>query len=235
VISEAPTHNQIWLALTGAAQRRLKTTEENKRVYRRLLLAVGRRRLLGHRAHFIKFTSFNILFFDFIRSAFPDVPAIFLYREPAAILASFEKNPPGWLRPDEATFQKLLACTAQAGFFGGNTRDSAAEGLAGLFAAGLRAGASGVRYLNYRDLTAGNLPVILDALRVEATEEELVLMQGQFKFDSKVEHKAAAFTATRSDHSRIASSQTELLDMLKQQYHQLVHSELNVVKARGAL
>jgi hypothetical protein len=93
VFSEARPHNQIWKALEARGN-------AETRLYRRLVLAMGRRRLRSHTAHIIKFTSFNIAAFDFIRAAFPGVPALFLFRDPGEVAASYARNPPGWIGGD---------------------------------------------------------------------------------------------------------------------------------------
>ena len=48
----------------------------------------------------IKFTSWNVLFVDIIRAAFPDCPWLFLYREPLEVLASHLRHPARWLTND---------------------------------------------------------------------------------------------------------------------------------------
>jgi hypothetical protein len=49
---------------------------------------MGRQRTSEQKAYFVKFTSYNVLFIDFIKAAFPDVPCLFLYREPGEVLVS---------------------------------------------------------------------------------------------------------------------------------------------------
>ena len=75
IFSEAGPHNQIWRALSGDRQTRIE-------MYRTLVLTMGRPRLSSYQAHIVKFTSFNIVNFPFIREAFPGVPALFLFRDP---------------------------------------------------------------------------------------------------------------------------------------------------------
>ncbi len=58
---------------------------------------MGRRRLPSYRSHIVKFTSFNILKFREIRQAFPGVPAVFLFREPGAMLESYHRSNPSWM------------------------------------------------------------------------------------------------------------------------------------------
>ena len=226
VIGEAAAHNQVWLALTNNGEVTLTTSEENQQVYKHLVLAMGRKRLLGHEAHFIKFTSFNILFFDFIRSVFPDVPAIFLYREPVDILASYAKKPPGWFNSNQEPLRRLLA---KATLDVGEAQDafgSAANAVVAFFTAGLRAAENGARYLNYTKLNPDNLPVIMNALNVSLTVNQLTTMQSQFKFDSKVDHRATRFAGSRVQDTLAIEERSR--DRLRRLYDQLVRSDFNV-------
>ena len=233
VIGEAAAHNQVWLELTNSGEVALTATEENKQVYKHLLLAMGRKRLPGYEAHFIKFTSFNILFFNFISSVFPDVPAIFLYRKPLDILASYAKAPPGWFASNQETLRLLLAKTTLDGREAGDPFGSPANAVTAFFTAGLRAGESGARYLNYPELKPANLPAILRALNVSITMNQLTTMQSQFRFDSKVDHRATAFVAGAKPQDTPAI-EGPLGDRLKRLYDQLVRSGFNVVPPRFA-
>lgn len=227
VIGEAPAHNQVWLELTNNGEVALRATEKNKQVYKHLLLAMGRKRLPVHEAHFIKFTSFNILFFNFIRDVFPDVPALFLYREPLDILASYEKNPPGWFASKQEPFRRFLTKIAMDGGEPKAGCDSAAAAVTAFFVAGLRAGESGARYLHYTELSSAKLPSILRALNVSSTKSQLSAMQSQFGYDSKVDHRATRFVANAQppDTPAIEERSREILEQL---YDQLVQSDSNV-------
>lgn len=231
VISEAPTHNQIWLTLVGADSKRPEATEENKQIYKRLILAVGRRRLPEHHLHFIKFTSFNILFFEFIRSVFPDVPAIFLYREPGPILDSFVRNPPGWLTSKDETMAKLLT-GIQENKIDPRSEVTAARVLTEFFEAGLRAESAGTRLLNYSALSPQNLPAILDALGIQGigtTAQLLARMRNQFQFSSREEHRLAVFVPPSLAEPRNLHIEPHLMQSLEKLYDDLRRCESNVV------
>ena len=232
VISEAPTHNQIWLTLVRADSKRPEATEENKQIYKRLILAVGRRRLPEHHLHFIKFTSFNILFFEFIRSVFPDVPAIFLYREPGPILDSFVRNPPGWLTSKDEALAKLLDS-----FLGDKceprSEQSTAQLLIEFFEAGLRAASAGARLLNYSALNSQNLPAILDALgipRIGTTNQQLALMRNQFQFSSKEDYRLSVFSAPSSVERHKRNIAPQLMESLEKVFEELRRCDSNVVR-----
>ena len=80
VISEAPPVSSIIRAPVSGGERR--------RWLRWMINAFGRRRRNTDRNYFLKFDSWNILDLDLIRSAFPEVPWIFLYRNPVEVIVS---------------------------------------------------------------------------------------------------------------------------------------------------
>jgi hypothetical protein len=132
------------------------------RVFRNLVHAMCRKRVPSHQRSFIKFTSHNIASFGFIRAAFPDVPALFLSRDPEEIVASFRHSPPAWtdrLGNVEAVVRATLAHSETAG--------------------------ASLHRLDHRQVTAGNLPAILAHFGYEPDAEQLRLMRTQFAFDSK--------------------------------------------------
>jgi len=222
--------NQMLLALTENGAHPLASSAAGMSIYRHLLLAMSRRRLPEHTACFIKFTSFNILCFDFINTVFPDVPAIFLYRDPARSLSSFRRNPPPWFDNEGADLKPLLL---------GRIADRSPAGIewelpaliAEFYQAGLRATSRGMKLLNYQDLSAANFCTILKALNgPESSEAQLAQMQTQFSYDAKEEWRAERFNhagrATRdSESGREEENLTEL-------YQQLAQSEFNIIPPR---
>jgi hypothetical protein len=71
---------------------------------RALLSALGQPRRGAERHLFVKFDAWHVVDLEFVQRAFPNVPCIFLYREPAAVVASQQRMPglhmvPGVLNP----------------------------------------------------------------------------------------------------------------------------------------
>src|SRR5262249_39014531 len=194
-IGEAAAHNQILLALTDGGRTSLQTTFAQQTIYRNLLLAMGRRRAPEYTRYFVKFTSFNVLFIDFIRSIFPTVPAVFLYRALEQILASFERDPPPWLDQNQDGLRRLL--TMRMKLRQRTDIRLMEELLAEFFYAGAVI-TDGVKLLNYEDLQAEHLPEILNALNVESTDGQMRRMQTQFAFDAKEENRERPFSSNRT-------------------------------------
>jgi hypothetical protein len=185
VISEAPPHFFIWPLLQGSWQATILADDRNIRRFRNLTLAMGRRRRDEYSAHFVKFTTYNILFIDFIRSAFPDVPALFLYRHPGEVMIAMVRESPGWSRLKNTDFGAAVAgCTvnevqklSMMTFY--------ARCLARFMAAALRASTEGLSLANYGLLRRDALNPFLAALHYQAESQDLLLMQEQFDYYSK--------------------------------------------------
>jgi hypothetical protein len=192
VISEAAPQNQIWEFLAADGEKFPEKSERNKRIYKNLLLAMARKRVAAHEKHFIKFTSFNIRFFDFIKSVFPDVPSVFLYREPKRILASLNKKPAAWsdLKNQESV-KFLLGVSPEKA-----TTGFAAQAIESFFTVALRHGSGKLKYLNFDKLNRENLPIVFKFFNVEAEESELKLMQSEFNFYSKSDFNKKKFSGS---------------------------------------
>ncbi|MGZ3872329.1 MAG: hypothetical protein ACXVJD_05405 [Mucilaginibacter sp.] len=148
-----------------------QAASKNKHIYRNLVLAMCRRRVPTHRHAFIKFTSHNIHYFELIHSAFPDVPAIFLSRDAPGIVASFRRQPPGWLRDGMDLEEKIKEFLAKA-----NSISSRA-----------------LKHIDHAAVTAENLSMILNYFKVNPHETALDLMKSQFTYDAKVEFNRKKF------------------------------------------
>lgn len=69
---------------------------------RGMVSALGQSRGLADETIFIKFDSWHINFLSLIRRAFPDVPAIFVYRDPLEIMASQMRSRAAFMMPGMA-------------------------------------------------------------------------------------------------------------------------------------
>lgn len=167
VLSEVAPLGQV-LPLFNSATADIASS---KRIYRNLVLALCRHRIETHSHSFIKFTSHNIHFFDLIHAAFQDVPAIFLSRDPAEIVSSFRKAPPGWLKDG----------------------DDLEEIVSGFLTRAQRIAPEQLRSIDHLEITPEKLYRVLDYFKVYPGVTELDLMKSQFDYDSKVEFNRKKF------------------------------------------
>jgi hypothetical protein len=146
-ISEATPVNQL-IARSDIPE------QERALLLRGLIRALG---LLddasGELPSLIKLTSWNVLFFDIVRAAFPDTPWLFLYREPLEALASHERHPARWLA-DDGFFATLTEVHRLPSLAGLAREQRSAAVLAAYGRAALDASPAAVNLLNYNQLPA---------------------------------------------------------------------------------
>jgi hypothetical protein len=232
VISEAPPQFFIWPVLQGDWLAPLEHTAENKRRYRNLLLAMGRRRRDEHQAHFIKFTTYNVLFINFIRAVFPDVPALFLYRHPAEVLIAFADQGPGWQAAKDEGLGAFVAGCSLSEVESMSIQAFHERFLGRFMAAALQAEVEGLTLSNYRQLDRRHLARILQALNYTAESGELALMQEQFDYYSKDDNQQTRFVPDEIEKQRGITDEIELLakPRLMPLYEQMEEAANNIVK-----
>ncbi len=100
VMSEAEPINAVvqWAACSGASR------DEQVAALRGVVLALGRNRSGAARRYFLKLDAWHTLALPLFRAAFPGVPWLFLYRQPAEVMVSHARQPgmhgvPGVLPP----------------------------------------------------------------------------------------------------------------------------------------
>jgi hypothetical protein len=181
VISEAAPLNQIWEILKEIND--MNKLEEFKIIYQNLLLSMLRHRLKSHKYSFIKFTSYNIHFFQYINDIFPDVPAIFLYKEPNEVISSFAKNPSGILNLSN----KTLA------FFTGIVNPNMESIVQKQISEAFEIQDDKLKRVKFESLIPENLILFCQYFNVEINPNQLKTMITQFKFDSKVDFNKKEF------------------------------------------
>ena len=183
VISEAGALNSIWNYFAQLEKKHALADSEKKKIFKNLVMVMGRPGTKTEQHYFVKFTSFNILFFEFIHAVFPDVPAIFMRRDVDDILKSFGKKLPGWLDPDN---RGLLNTTAST---------DARVILESFFAEARKFPPERLLPIDYKTLSTDLLPLILKHFNIDVEDDGLSLMQKQFAFDSKIEFNRKKFNS----------------------------------------
>jgi len=196
VFAEASPHNQIW---RRADRSTTAGAGSEAAAYRKLFLAMGRRRLPSYLSHIVKFTSFNILKFREIRDAFPGVPALFLFREPGAMLDSYRRASPSWMGR-ELWIGRTLA-----------TPETAIEAF---FREALAIRDPDFRCLDYALLTPESMPSILTFLHLNPSPQELRLMSEAFLWDAKSGGIPRPFVPRMSSAAEVPERLQELYTQL---------------------
>jgi len=83
-----PLQEGFWAAATDHWQRPLSHDERTLQMFRNLLRLLARRRRSEYRRCFVKFISWNVVYADFVKAAFPGTATIYLYRDPVEVIAT---------------------------------------------------------------------------------------------------------------------------------------------------
>lgn len=190
-----PLQRGFWATITRDFTQAAKPSADNLHAFRNLVLAMARRRRPEQTYSFVKFISWNTLYMDFAMQAFPDVPALFLYRDPVEVIASV-------LRETSAVL--WAKGRPQAGFLAGVDWQATqamgeVEYLSRCFARYLevaeQAGGK-VAHVNYTAINPANFPAMLArGLHFNPGADELALMIEQFAFHSKDDSDSQKFEA----------------------------------------
>lgn len=208
-----PLQRGFWATITRDWTQEAAPSPGNLKAFRNLVLAMARRRRPDQRYSFVKFISWNTLYLDFISKAFPEVPAVFLYRNAVEVIASVLR---------ETTAILWAKGRRQAGFLTGldwretvdmDTVKYLAICFAEYFRVALNAGGR-VSHVNYTRISPETFPVILrKGLRFEPGDGEFELMVEQFRYHSKDDSDKVAFTSDSADkRASISDADKALID-----------------------
>lgn len=209
-----PLQRGFWAHLTDDWRHPATAEPRTLTRLRSLIFALTRPRIGTERRAFVKFISWNILYLDIITRAFPGIPALFLYRNPAEVIATIKT---------ETTAALLARGTRQAAFLTGHaaadtqTMDDTTY-LTNCYANYLDKvlySHASIACVNYRDLDADSFARIVNlGLDYAADEHELALMREQFVYDSKDDaHIPRSYTpAQEAPLTLLAPQERELID-----------------------
>lgn len=234
VIDEGtPLNDGIWHYLTGGWRQPVAMHEQARTIYKNLLLALGRQRTPEQQTYFVKFRSWNSLFIDFITQVFPDVPCLFLYRDPVEVLVSGQWKPVWTLdfkgaQPGAYMSDHPLAVTAEM-----DDLTFLAKIYARYFMAALETQSPHLYYLNYERLLQHNLPSILaQAFQYQAPADQLALMQTQFTYYSKDDEDVIRFTSDKEAKQQAATQAVRQIvtQEMSNLYEQMEQSPRNLAQ-----
>ena len=193
---------------------------------RAMVSALAQRRLPGQDRLFIKFDAWDILFLPLIRKAFPEVPWVFLFREPVEVLVSLCRMPAGQMFPSALTpilFGIDAVEAAQMPF-----EEYSARVLGTLYRAGLD-GFDPERsaLVDYSQLPAAAWNEVAGAFGLDLSEEAVADLQKRSHWNPKGN---AVFTP---DSEKKRKEAGEKLYALARQWVQPAYEELR--KAAGAI
>jgi hypothetical protein len=233
----APLQYGFWSLISNAWNTRVDAEIGNKPLnsvrFKNIVQLLCQARIPNEKALFIKFISWNSLYFHFIHSVFPEVPCLFMYRNPVEVVASVAR---------ETTAVLTAKSTLQAEFLTGLERNPIdqiddvtylAICYARYFETMLDAG-SGLGLLNYENVKKENLSTILSsAFNFFPEPMQLEQMQSQFDYYSKDDSDKTSFEADKHEKlSALEQSQRDNIEYYcRELYEKLNRSEKNLFPA----
>jgi hypothetical protein len=210
-----PVQSGFWAALTDHWRRKLEPSDQNVARLRRLVRLMTRRRRPEYARCFMKFISWNTIYADFVRAAFPESPALYLYRDPGEVIAIVLQETTAALHARGTRLADVI--TGLPGEETSKMGDVAflAHCYANYFklvaerADVLRISPVNYRQLRQRDLFADVLDRGLD-WRPEQTELEQ--MRAQFDYDSKDDSNRTRYQGEPDLEQALGSEGRQLVD-----------------------
>jgi hypothetical protein len=166
---------------------RLRASEADRaRWLRPMVAALGRPRRGDERAYVVKFDAWHACSLRLVRHAFPNVPWVFLFRDPVEVLASHIRQRGAHMVPgalDPALFGLSYDDLARIPH-----EEYCARVLAAIYRAALERRDSQAIFVEYRDLPGGVFDRIIEAFGLECSEADRDRMRDLTRFDAKNPH-----------------------------------------------
>ncbi len=192
-----PLQEGFWAAITDHWQHPPEINERNILMLQNLVKLMARRRRPEYQRSFIKFISWNIIYMDLICAAFPEAPALYLYRDPVEVIATVLQETTAVLRAKG----NLQAYSLTALSPSETATMSDVEYLAHCYANYFKVVAdstdpNGLQLVNYKQLrhVESFADIIARGFNLEVDEVELAQMQEQYRYYSKDDSDTTIFT-----------------------------------------
>jgi hypothetical protein len=159
---------------------------ERARWLRAIVAALGRPRRGGERAYVLKLDAWNACSLGLVRRAFPDVPWVFLFREPLQVLASHFRHRGAHMVPgvlDPALFGLDRHAIARM-----PPEEYCARVLGAIYRSALEHRDARALFVDYRDLPGAIFDRIIGAFGLDLGDAELTRMRELAGLDAKNPH-----------------------------------------------
>jgi hypothetical protein len=167
VISEPEPLNQLLFYLCDNNPATQITAPEKITMLTNMVSALGRKRQLD----------------ETIMRTFPDVPCVFLYRNPEEVMVSIARGPTGFSQAKPHSIGVAMSGCQRQELDRMNQQHYVAAVLAQMAASALQQ--ANMHFLDYRHITAEHFPKLLEFFGHQPTGDSLAAMREQFEYDSK--------------------------------------------------
>jgi hypothetical protein len=198
---------------------------------RAMTAALGRRRHPPERALFIKFEGWHVLLLPLIRRAFPDVPWIFLYRDPIEVLASIallrpRQMLPGGIDPSLLGLDLSTAGALSPTFYGALVLERICRSAA------VHCGSGDGLLIEYRELPDAACTTMLDHFGLSYDADQLASMRETARLDAKQPDRIYVDDSERKQRSADEETRHLAATLLAPLHAQLDALRLDRARAR---
>jgi hypothetical protein len=168
--------------------------------------ALAQRRTGQERHLFVKFACCSTSQIDRIRRIWPDVPWVFLYRDPVETIVSNLRNRPSWLMDDDHRVLAAITGSAPEEVARMSAEELCARSIAGFFSTAHRVANDRALLLNYNQLSTAEISNVLNFFGIEPAAAEMETIARQSQIYSKAASGARAFTADAATKQQLATA-----------------------------
>lgn len=177
---------------------------ERDALLRSLVKVFGRRRTAKDRRFFIKFASLETIRLDVVRRLWPDVPWLFIYRDPVDVVVSNMARPSGWMdRPTPAEVKRYFGWGPRA--VDAMTREEYCARVVSRYCE-VAAGSADrkAHLLNYEDIDLERLVAVMEAFGIQPSRAERARVEKSLRVYSKDPRGERPFVPDTALKRRIA-------------------------------
>ena len=163
--------------------------------------ALAQRRTGNEQNLFIKFACCSFAQFERIKRIWPNVPWLFLYRDPVETIVSNLRDVPPWLVDnDRRVLSSIIGDTSETGL-----EELCARTIGSLYSTAYNLANGNCMLLNYNQLSVPVIASVLNFFKIDLSAEELETIARTTKAYSKEASGTRAFVADADTKQKLAS------------------------------
>ena len=172
---------------------------------RSVVKALGQRRSGNEQHLFVKFACCSVSQIERIQRIWPDVPWVFLYRDPVETIVSNVRNVPAWLKDQDHRILASIIATPTEAVAAMGIEELCARAVGSFYAIANRVANDRALLLNYTQLSVAEMTNALNFFGVKPAAAEMETITRQSRTYSKSISGDRAFVADTEAKQRAAS------------------------------
>jgi hypothetical protein len=173
---------------------------------RAALKALAQRRTGQERYLFVKFACCSTSQIERIRRIWPNVPWVFLYRDPVETIVSNMRNPPSWLMDEDHRVLASIIDSSPEAVAQMPAEELCARSIASFFLTAHRVANDRALLLNYNQLSTSEISKVLNFFGIEPAAAEMETIARQSQTYSKAASGTHAFVADAESKQQLATA-----------------------------